>query len=214
MGKIIGLLVAALLLIGGFLYWNSQSKEVAKEESAPQGAQAVTPTEKKGVASSIKEAMSLGEKMQCTYLMNEGDKAFESKVMVDGQKYASTTTIDNMTVYGFFDGETQYSWTSAAKTGTKMSKSCMEKMTAAVKDMPTSTETPSNTPQDMEKAFDMAKNVKCEAAGTVAVADFSIPSDITFTDSCALMEQSLQMMKDVKEKLPAGMTVPNMPAAY
>lgn len=210
MGKIIGAVFVLMLLVGGFLYWNSRSKSVANAPTVDQATQGVSPVpaESQGVISSIKEAMGLGQKMQCTYTMNESGKTFESKVTVDGQKYASTTTIDDMTVYGVFDGENQYAWTSANKTGTKMSKSCMEKMTAAVRDMPNPAESPANTPQDMEKVFDMAKNVKCEAAGMEA--DFSIPKEVTFTDSCALMEQSMQMMEEMKDKLPAGMVMPDM----
>lgn len=213
MGKIIGAVFVFVLLVGGFLYWNSRPKAVVNTPSVDQAAKEMlpAPAEGQGVISSIKEAMGLGQKMQCTYTMNEGGKAFESKVVVDGDKYASTTMIDNMTVYGVFDGENQYSWTSAAKTGTKMSKSCMEKMTAAVKDMSKPAESPTSVTEDMEKVFETAKNVKCEG---VTNADFALPKDVTFTDSCALMEQSMEMMKEMKDKLPAGMTMPSMPAAY
>lgn len=211
MGKIIGLVVVAVLLIGGFLYWNSQSnvQPAMEKETIPSS---VVP-EEKGVVSSIKDAMGLGQKMQCTYTLSEGGKAVESKVMVDGKKYASTTTIDNMTVYGVFDGENQYSWTSATKTGMKMSKACLEKLQATAQDMTKSnpSETSATAPQDMEKAFDMAKNVKCEPASG---ADFTLPKDVTFTDQCAMMEQATKMMQEAKDKMPAGMTIPSMPAAY
>lgn len=214
MGKIIGLVVIAVLLIGGFLYWNSQQDGPAGMGNTDDGMAVVpgemlgTAKEEKSMVSSIKDAMGLGQKMQCTYTMSEGEKAFESKVMVDGEKYASTTTIDNMTVYGVFDGENQYSWTSAAKTGMKMSKACLEKMRTTAQGMAKPVETSAATPQDMEKAFDMAKNVKCEP---VSGADFTIPKDVTFTDQCAMMEQSMKMMEEMKDKLPAGMT---MPVAY
>ncbi len=214
MGKIIGLVVIAVLLIGGFLYWNSRQGGPTSMEKTENGMMAVSGEdsgmvkEEKGMISSIKYAMGLGQKMQCTYTMNEGGKAFESKVMVDGQKYASTTMIDNMTVYGFFDGENQYSWTSATKTGMKMSKACLEKLQATAQNMAKPAETPVAAPQDMEKAFEMAKNVKCEPASG---ADFTIPKDVTFTDQCAMMEQATKMMQEAKDKLPAGMT---MPAAY
>lgn len=209
MGKIVGLVVVAVLLVGGFLYWNGRSgnQSAMEKDSAPLPAA----PEEKGVVSSIKEAMGLGQKMQCTYTMNEGGKSFESKVMVDGQKYASTTTIDNMTVYGVFDGENQYSWTSATKTGMKMSKTCLEKLQESVKDMPKPADTPAAAPQDMERAFEMAKNVKCEPA---TGADFTIPKDVVFTDQCAMMEQATKMMQEMKDKMPAGTTVPGMPAAY
>lgn len=214
MGKIIGLVIVAVLLIGGFLYWNSREsgptgmEKTSDEMTAVPGEMLGVAKEEKGMVSSIKDAMGLGQKMQCTYMMSEGGKAFESKVMVDGEKYASTTTIDNMTVYGVFDGENQYSWTSATKTGMKMSKACLEKMQATAQNMAKPAETPGAAPQDMEKAFEMAKNVKCEPASG---ADFTIPKDVAFTDQCAMMEQSMKMMEEMKEKMPAGMTVP---AAY
>ncbi len=211
MGKIIGLVIAAVFLIGGFLYWNSRDKvsmEVIPDASTTTKGMVPTPAmEEKGVVSSIKDAMGLGQKMQCTYVMNDGDKSIESKVVVDGKKFFSTTATGEMIVYALFDGENQYSWTSASKTGMQMSKACLEKMKESVKDMPTAPETPM-TPKDMQSAFDVAKNVKCEPAGSV---DFALPKDVTFTDQCAMMEQSMQMMKDMKDKLPAGMTVPGMP---
>jgi hypothetical protein len=217
MGKIIGLVVIAVLLIGGFLYWNSRESSPTSAEKTDNGMMAISDEapnmakEEKGMVSSIKDAMGLGQKMQCTYTMSEGGKAFESKVMVDGKKYASTTTVDNMTVYGVFDGENQYSWTSAAKTGMKMSKACLEKLQATAQNMAKPAETSASASQDMEKAFEMAKNVKCEPASG---ADFTIPKDVAFTDQCEMMEQSMKMMEEMKDKMPAGMTVPAMPAAY
>ncbi|MFZ1627270.1 MAG: hypothetical protein WAT81_05755 [Candidatus Moraniibacteriota bacterium] len=217
MGKIIGLVVIAVFLIGGFLYWNSQQSGPTSMEKTDDGVTAVPgevlgmTKEETGMASSIKEAMGLGQKMQCTYTMNEGGKALESKVVVDGKQYASTTKIDTMTVYGVFDGENQYSWTSATKTGMKMSKACLEKLQTTAQNMAKPTEAPATALQDMEKAFDMAKNVKCEPTSG---ADFTIPKDVIFTDQCAMMEQSMKMMEGRKDKLPAGMTVPSIPAAY
>lgn len=217
MGKIIGLVVIAVFIIGGFLYWNSRQSGPTGMEKTDDGVTAVPgealgmAKEETGMVSSIKEAMGLGQKMQCTYTMNEDGKALESKVVVDGKQYASTTMIDAMTVYGVFDGENQYSWTSATKTGMKMSKACLEKLQTTAQNMAKPTEVPATAPQDMEKAFDMAKNVKCEP---MSGADFTIPKDIVFTDQCVMMEQSMKMMEEMKDKMPAGMTVPSMPAVY
>lgn len=204
MGKIISLVILAVVLAGGFLYWNSQKKSSPESAAVTKSASEMMP--EKGMISSIREAMGLGEKMQCTYSVKNGDVSVESKVVVDGGKYRSTSIVGGTTVEALFDGEYQYSWTSAAKTGMKMSKDCLAKMAAWAKEatekFPTMPES-----QDMEKTFDMAEGVKCVAAPET---DFTVPSDIVFTDQCAMMEQSMEMMKEMKEKLPAGMAMPDM----
>ena len=213
MGKIIGLVVAAVLLIGGYLYWSSRNDQVAPE--GPENMAATGDTVpgmavgEKGMVSSIKEAMGLGEKMQCTYALNQGSQSIQSTVAIDGGKYKSTTVMGEMTVYALFDGENQYTWTSAAKTGMQMSKACLEKIGEDAKEMAKPTGAPAPASQDMQEAFNMAKDVKCEAAPKV---DFTLPKDVTFTDQCAMMEQSMKMMQDMKDKMPANMTAPGMPA--
>jgi hypothetical protein len=215
MGKIIGLVVVAVLLVGGYLYWSGQRDQPAME-SVPAGMMATgdmvpgMAMEEKGMVSSIKEAMGLGQKMQCSYVMNQGDQSVQSTVAIDGGKYKSTTVMGEMTVYALFDGENQYTWTSGNETGMQMSKACLEKMGESMKDMTKPAETPLAAPQDMQQAFEMAKNVKCEAASAV---DFALPKDITFTDQCRVMEQSMKMMQEMKDKMPANMTMPGMPAA-
>lgn len=212
MVKIIGGGVVLVLLGVGFWMWQSRQAtapdaptDQQTSSDAPQGM-----VEKgMGVVGSIKDAMGLGQKMQCTYTMEQDGKPFQSTVLVDGEKFKSTTTIDTMTVHGLFDGENQYSWTSASKVGMKMSKSCMEKMTESVKDMVAQAPKGQDSQvEDIRKGFDMAQNVQCEAALS---ADLSLPADITFTDQCAVMEQSMKMMEQMKGKLPAGVEVPKMP---
>lgn len=207
MQKIIGLGVLVVVLIAGFFFWKQKSEPI-DEAAIPANMMAET-TPEKGMVSSIKEAMGLGQKMQCTYVLNESGESVESKVSIDGEKYRLTTVVGGMQVDTLFDGENQYSWNSATRTGMKMSKACLEKMGEAVKDMPEpagDVPVPAE-PKDMEKAFDMAKNVKCEPAPDIVL---SWPRDIVFTDQCALMEQSMQMMEEIKEKLPAGMPMPDM----
>jgi hypothetical protein len=220
MGKIIGLVVVAVLLIGGFLYWNSQQKPGANE--IPLGSQMdpnngiitknPAPTsEEKGMVSSLKEAMGLGQKMQCTYVMNEGDNQVVSTIFIDGSKTKLTTVMGDVTMYSLMDGEDQYSWTSASKTGMKLSKACLEKLRTSVKDLPKPTGTQAAPePQDMQAVFDMARNVQCEPSAEV---DLTVPKGITFTDQCAMLEQSTKLMQEMKDKLPAGVTLPAGPAS-
>lgn len=214
MGKIIGGVFVLVLLFGGFLYWKSRPTAVVNAPVVDQSVKEMMPAEKKGVVSSIKEAMGLGQKMQCTYAIGD-DKSMQAAVLVDGEKFKSTTTMKDMTVYGLFDGETQYTWTDKEKQGSKMSKACLDKMAARFQAMSAdaskkdSAATPSI--QDLREGFDGLKDVQCQAASAV---DFSLPEDISFVDQCAMIEQSMKMMNEMQDKLPAGMTIPNMPAAY
>lgn len=211
--KIIGGVIVIGGLVAGVAWW--QSRPVMTPVNAP--FETTLPSEtgdslaEKGMATitSIREAMGLGKSMQCSYYLNEGDIALnaQSTVVVDGQKFKSTTVMKDMTVYGLFDGETQYTWMSDEKQGMKMSKSCMEQMTKTVNSM-AKPETPAATAKDMREEFEMAKNVSCEPASGV---DWSLPSDVVFTDQCAMMEQTMHMMEQMKEKLPAGMDLPKMP---
>lgn len=212
MGKIIGLVVVAVLLVGGFLYWNGRKGMEMKQEGVLQTLPLVaekmeTPSkEEGGMISSIKDAMGLGRQMQCTYTMSQDGQQIESSVFIEGSKVKSTTSMGKMTAYSLMDGENQYMWTSDAKVGMQMSKACIEKMKDRVKDMPKSEKTTAQPePKDMQAAFEMAKNVKCEAS---TGADFSMPAGVTFTDQCALLEQSTKMMQEMKDKLPAGMNLP------
>lgn len=219
MGKIIGLVVVAALLIGGFLYWNSRETGSTGMEKTDGGMMGVSDEvagatkETGGIVSSIKDAMGLGRKMQCTYAIGD-DKSMQAVVLVDGEKFKSTTVMKDMTVYGLFDGETQYTWTDNEKQGNKMSKTCLDKMTARFQDMSADASKKSDTApsvQDLREGFDGLKDVQCQAA---SAADFSLPKDVSFVDQCAMIEQSMKMMDEMKDKLPAGMTMPAMPVAY
>lgn len=207
-------MVVGALIVGVFV-WQGQraAAPVVSQEAALPSSQAPESMLEKGVGAvaSIKDAMGLGKSMECTYTMS-ADQSMETSVVVDGQKFKSTTVMKDMTVYGLFDGETQYTWMSNSKQGMKMSKSCMEQMTATVKDM-AKPETNTTTPKDMRDEFDMAKNVSCQPAKSV---DWSLPQDVVFTDQCAMMQDSMKMMQEMKDKLPAGIEMPKLPnaAAY
>lgn len=219
MGKIIGLVVVAALLVGGFLYWNSQQSGptgMENDDATTAIASDDSNTDKgeSGIVSSIKDAMGLGKKMQCTYAIGD-DKSIRATVMVDGEKFKSTTIMKDMTVHGIFDGESQYTWTDNEKQGSKMSRTCLDKMTARFQDMPAPAASKESevapSIQDLRDGFDGLKDVQCKAADMV---DFSLPKDISFVDQCVMIEQSMKMMEEMKDKVPAGMTIPSMPTAY
>lgn len=209
MGKIIGGVVVVVVLVALFFMWNGKKEAnapITEEGSANTAEQKESAGTKSGMVASIKDAMGLGQKMQCTYKSGAGDTALTSTVYVDGQKFKSESEVNGTKVYALFDGEMQYTWMSNTKQGTKMSKACLDEMKAAVPEATAGGSVGATQPEDYSKKFDMANNVKCEAAGS---ADFSVPKDITFTDQCAMMKESLKLMEQFKDKMPAGVTVPS-----
>lgn len=212
MAKIIGGIILVLVVGGAFFLWQGKSATAPITETVD-----TTPTETEtglnesgvGMIASIKDAMGLGKTLQCTYALNEGGATMGmmSTVMVDGEKFKSTTVMKDMTMYALFDGENQYTWMSNSKEGMKMSKACLAKMTDTVKNLPQSPAAPSQ-PKNVSKDFEMAKNVQCEVSGSV---DLSLPVGITFTDQCAIVEQSMKMLEQMKEAMPGEVTMPVMP---
>lgn len=220
MGKVIGgLVVVIVLLVGIFYWWNrnqtpgTRMQEQAAELSPDSGS--MTASEKSttsGMMSSIKEAMGLGKKMNCTYSDTTNGKTVQSEVVVDGEKFKSTTMMEGLTVYAVFDGTTQYTWTSKEKQGSKITKACMEEFQGAATNAAPAEDKPTSVKDDFMAGFDAAQNVSCKPALTT---DFSIPTDITFTDQCAVMKQGSEMMQRLKGDMPngaAGGNIPSVPA--
>lgn len=208
MTKLIGGVL--VIVLAGVALWVWQSKQ---NSPVGVGGQIVSPVtqempgqKKDGVIASIKEAMELGTAMQCSYAVGT-DQSTQAQVVIEGEKFKTTTAMQDMTIYGLFDGEAQYTWTSKDKQGMKMTKDCMDQMTDAVKDMtkPTDATTPT---KDMREELDLAKDVSCQPA---VKTDWSLPKDIAFTDQCTMMQESMKMLDQMKDAMPAGIEMPTMP---
>jgi hypothetical protein len=195
--------VGILVIIGFAMYIFSDeiaqetSKETGNISAIDDAKEAKDMIEEKSMVSTLKEAMELGTAMKCTYALNDSSDMIES--WIEGEKVHTKGTIGNMATETIFDGTTQYMWTSAGKQGMKMDATCMKSMAEKMPQIAEEKKLPSS--KDIRDTFDTAKNVKCVPAES---ADFTIPSDITFTDQCAMMQNSLKMMEQVKDKIPAG----------
>jgi len=201
MNKIkIAALAAGVLLLAGC--GNKAARPATDSGADNAGA---TKTEEKGMLSeaitSIKDAMASGKAMKCSYtIKNKEGGDIVSTMYVDGKKYAGTTNVAGIVQHMIFDETAMYSWSEGQKTGMKMTTACSEELAAkAPKSQNDNAPTPPTT--DPEKTFDNALDVKCEPNSG---GDFTIPSDITFTDQC-------EMMKNLQKNLPSGTNIPNMP---
>lgn len=199
----------ALLLAGiGFYVFGRQdaapaSKEEGSTETASEGA--LPQAEEQGsMIGSIKDAMGLGKKMKCTYSEKDGS-GVSSTVYVDGQKFKFTTEANGEKMYGVSDGDTQYMWTGTKKQGFKMTKACIEELGKTAGQATEGSGANTTTPQDFEKSFETAENVRCEAA---TGEDFSAPADIAFVDQCEMMRSGMKALEQMKGQLPNGFTIP------
>lgn len=189
-GLAIGVIVVALL-VGASFYW---SKDDTAEEAPvmktvnEEGMPATEAPKDQTMIGSIKEAMSKGVALRCTYAVGEGEQAVQADVYVNGQSFKTTSSVNGVEMQALSDGKTQYMWMSGNKQGMKFDMACLEKLKGT---LPSGSASQGMNPEDYQKTFDMAKNVSCEPALAV---DFSVPTTVTFTDQCALMEQMTQMM--------------------
>lgn len=215
MTKLIGGIVAVVLVVGAFFVWQGKQAVAPgdqlssnKEELPTDSDNRVVSIGEKGkqTITSIRDAMSLGVQIKCSYVHDVNGQSVQSQVIVSGKQFMSTSTVmKDVTAYELFDGERLYSWTSGSKKGMKMDQTCLD----SVKNIP-SEAAPLDT-QDSLADFNSAKNVQCEPVELDPPIAMSIPKDVSFTDQCAMMQESLKMMEQMKDKLPAGMGIPTIP---
>lgn len=206
MKKFIPVILVVLILIGiGAYVANQRQGTPATDSSQPASempAQSQQTPEKSSVINSIKDAMGFGEKMKCTYSDPENASA-TSTIFIDGQKVKFMTAANNETMYGIFDGKTQYMWTTGkTKQGFKMDESCMDEIKQFSSQLPGGSEI---APVEDFQELDSAQNVQCEPAKG---EDFSIPSDINFIDQCEVLRNSMKALDQMKQNLPNGTQIP------
>ena len=210
-----------ILGVGAWFFWSERGeKGVERQEAAGEGRTetqeklpttldtATTPS-RPNMIGSIKEAMGLGNPMQCTYTTPAEQGGVTAKMYVAGKKFKTEAVVGGMTTQALFDGETQYVWTSGSTQGMKMSQSCLE----SFKSVPTDQAAKDAAPRDYQQSFDAAQNVQCEPVETDMTLIFSVPKEVTFSDQCAMMEESKKMMEQYKDKMPAGLPS-GMPVQY
>jgi hypothetical protein len=190
--------VVIIVLAGGWFFLRGNQASTPADESSPTGSNALPnpamQPKESGVISSIKDAMGLGKTMQCTYASSTGKDAVTSTVLVDGKKFLAETSVNGKKSHVLSDGDVQYIWSDDSKQGMKMSMTCLADLQ---KSLPAAAQ---SAPEDYAKTFDTANNVNCTAvSGGVSL---SVPSDVTFTDQCAMLKESMKALEGMKGKIP------------
>lgn len=187
----IGVLVLATIgLVALFVFNNGPASEEVTQQTEPETPADISASEPIG---SIREAMSLGRAMRCTYTAPGEQGSMSATAVVEGERYAAEIQFGDTKTRALYDGQTQYVWTEGAATGFKIEKACLEDLKQSV---------PENAPaapqvEDPSEDFDAAENVSCTPERQ---ADFRVPENITFTDQCAFLRQNM----DTLQQLPAG----------
>lgn len=175
---------------------NGQSNQEVKEVSG-QGSQENEDGED-GIMKRLKNALSSGKKMKCTYVVGNEEGKTEVITYVQGDKYKTEVNVGQIKTVSVFDGDAMYSWSDGQKTGTKMTMDCIDSL-----DIRNETEA-QNAPedssvQDEEKFIDTladAENLNCEDVRDVS---FEIPSDINFTDQCEALKSQQKMLENLNQ---------------
>lgn len=183
----IAALAAGVLLLAGC------GNKVAQNSTNTGAEKIETPkTEEKNavndVITSMKDAMLAGKTMKCDYTIKDADgKELTTTSYVNGKKYMTTMAIAGNVQHMIFDETAMYTWAEGQKQGTKMTLACTQDL---AKNMPAKTDAAAPTPDPTgEKTFDSATNVSCKPDSS---ADFSVPTDVTFTDQCEMIKNSLK----------------------
>ncbi len=191
-------MLLSVFVVVAVIFLSGCAKPGAVDQSTAQNQQ--DNSSKSSAITSIKEAMGLGKKMECTYTTKINGKEIKAVMQTDGKNFKSTSEIDGRKMYSVMKDEVSYTWGEGMPMSSKLAMSC-------IKDLP-KMEGQESAPsfQEPEKAFDAATNVVC---APIASVDISIPDNIQFQDMCEMMKGMMNMAKDIK--IPSGANSPNIP---
>lgn len=162
------------------------------------GAEEETTEGEGGLVDKLKNAISSGKKMKCTYKMADGNGETEVITYLQGDKYKTEILIGEMRTMSVFDGEAMYSWVLGQKVGTKMTMDCIDSLDTkgeTVADIRGENIPEGEGDEFVETLLD-AQNLSCVDADEV---DFSIPSDVNFSDQCEMLKSQQKMIEGLNQ---------------
>lgn len=202
----LGVLLFAFAIFSGCASNNQQSTQTG--EQMQKGTDDSMGSDS-SVINDIKDAISSGQKMKCTYTIRQNNEEYKSEAFIDGKKYKSVSTINGQTSNAIFDGEETYAWTDKTAKGMKINAECVQQNQIENQEQNEYAEGEVEMNGD---PFDGAVDVKCEKVNSI---DFSVPADVEFTDQCEMLKLQQQQMEQLKGNLPQGFEMPegaNMPS--
>jgi len=147
----------------------------------------------KDMAGSLKDAMKKGVTMKCVSDTPDGHW-----VTYTNGKYSKVEgkTADGHEMMIVINEDATYTWDKKTKKGQKIDKKCMEEFEKSFGGSAMSEDAGEEmfddfTPENLEVEEENG-NLKCSPS---TEADFSVPSDVEFTDQCKLMTEQMNKLK-------------------
>lgn len=204
MNKMALVIGAAVLLVGGvsgaFFMMKRDVPPQAMETPSQvmeQSREQETEQVRDGVGEWIR-GLSAGKRMECEYRMMGGDGTETSvKMYAERDRYRTEVGTPQGKYISISDGKAVYSFLEGSKEGMKMELDCMKDMAASLPKVEGMPERESFT--SPEEAIGNTPDISCREAGSV---DVSVPSDIRFTDQCAMLKQQTELMKQYQGQIP------------
>lgn len=195
MNKIVIAAGVLLLLVGAAAAAFFLMREDAPPRAQEQGS--AMEQEGDGVGTWM-AGLASGKRMECEYRMTGGDGQETSvKMYAEKDRYRTEMMTPRGKYVSISDGKTVYSFFEGSKEGMKMDMECMKDMAA---DLPKVEGMPEQESfVSPEEAIGNIPDISCRETGSI---DVSVPSDMRFTDQCALLKQQTEMMKQYQEQMP------------
>lgn len=197
-----------ILLLTVFVFSGCTKKEQTQDQEQnqqQQEEQAQNQAQDQGMFSGkLKDLMSGGKTLKCTWTYRNNGTVAESVVYVDGEKYASEITVpdqedSSMVVHSVYDGEWSYTWTEGMKQGMKMRPADFEGMGEG--------EQYQQQQQNQEGAENGYANFVNEEYDFDCQnwrsdnSKFTVPADVEFADFGEQMKQMEQAAEDMKKNM-------------
>ena len=191
--------VVAVLFAGiGFFLMKSDKKETSNDVSPGTSSEEMsTGSDKGSIIGNALDAFKSGKKMKC--FVRDASSGTETSFYSEGKKFKSVSMVNGSGYATIFDGTTYYSWDEKTKQGMKFTEACMKDWgdqvakTSGDTSVSNTPSTPKDTPEEILGNTD--DDTVCES---VAVIDFSVPSDIKFSDQCEAMKQTQEVLKNME----------------
>jgi hypothetical protein len=200
--------IAFLVLAVAFLAGCGKKQEAQEVQQNKEAEKTKTEQAVSEIKGAIVDAIRTGKPMECTYTLKFKDMGTStSKVSVEGKKYKTVSEISGSKQVSVFDGNTLYSWSEADKKGTKMTKICMEELN---KDSQKENGSEESAPaqQEANNPEDLFSDLPDAQCASVASIDFSIPTDVEFSDTCEQAKEAQEKNQNMRNFPIGGIVVP------
>ena len=175
------LVIVALLVVGGLVWFSRGNSEKKPQEIKPLPAPSETKTEeqKEGIFNSIKDALEKSVNLKCQYQLENGDKM---TVYLKGKDLirAEVTTKQNQQTITIMKDDKMWFWLPATKKGMVISLAGLQQQGLANQQVP-----------NKEKILEEAEKYKesCQPA-TIANSLFEIPQEVEFENLDELLKKA------------------------